>query len=122
MLMQTKKIMFFALMAAISLSSCTTLKKTATSIDVASVVQSNNQAELDISKSKITYTYRVPSKIAKLGEKNAINAAVIEALNENGGGDVLVAPQYEIVKKKSKTKRVTVTGYPGTYKNFTVNK
>lgn len=122
MLMQTKKIMFFALMAAISLSSCTTLKKTATSIDVASVVQSNNQAELDISKSKITYTYRVPTKIAKLGEKNAINAAVIEALNENGGGDVLVAPQYEIVKKKSKTKRVTVTGYPGTYKNFTVNK
>lgn len=122
MLMQTKKILFFALMTTISLSSCTTVKKTATSIDVASVVQSNNTADLEVSKTKITYTYKVPSKVARGGEKNAINAAVTEALKENGDANALVAPQYEIVKKKHKTKRVTVTGYPATYKNFTIKK
>jgi PBP1b-binding outer membrane lipoprotein LpoB len=112
--MQTKKILLFALLATIFLSSCSTVKKTATTIDVASSIQSASTADLEVSKKKITYTYMVPSKVARGGEKNMVNAAVAEALKENGNADVLVAPQYEIRKKI-----VVVTGYPATYKNFT---
>ena len=47
--------------------------------------------------------------------------AVAAALEQNGGGDVLIQPQYQYTFKSfafRKLVSLTVTGYPATYKNF----
>ncbi len=110
----------------IALSSCTTVTKTASSIDVNNELTSTSSADLVISSEKITYTHKTTAKERRAGRKNIINTAVQEALQANGGGDLLVAPQYTTIKKSglfgSKIKTVTVTGYPAKYKNFKCNK
>ena len=58
----------------------------------------------------------------KGGYQNCINAAVREALLQNGNADVLVEMQNTVVEREGlmgrKVKTVTVTGYPATYKEI----
>ena len=76
-------------------------------------------ADLAVSPSKITYTYRPTDDVNRGGEANVINTAVRKALEVNGGGDVLMEMQYTLKKSgKKNVKEVTVSGYPATYKNF----
>lgn len=114
-----KKSIFAAAIAiGILLPSCSSIRKTSTSVDVATPVLTETVAELNVSPKKITYTLRPSKAVRRGGEKNVIQTAVSEALKENGNADVLVGMQYEMKKKGSKIKYVTVTGYPATYKNF----
>lgn len=110
-----KVILSLAVIAAMCATSCTTVKKTATTLDVETELVSLNTADLDVAPNKITFVYKTPKKEKRLGEKNCIRAAVAEALKLNGNADVLVAPQYVI---KNGGKEVTVSGYPAYYKNF----
>jgi hypothetical protein len=50
---------------------------------------------------------------------NVVNNAVTDALKQNGNADVLVHMTYDAtLKKRGKVKKVVVSGYPATYKNF----
>lgn len=117
-----KKIFLSIFIVGMAMTSCTTVTKTATTLDVNNALNSVSTADLDISSQKISYTHKTTSKERKGGRKNVINSAVQAAIAANGGGDVLVAPQYVVVKKSnlfgSKISSVTVDGYVAKYKNF----
>lgn len=108
--------------AAVLLSSCSTIRKTSTSVNVATPVLTETVADLQVNPTKISYTLKPNKAIRKGGEKNVVKAAVAEALKENGNADVMIGMQYEIKKTRglfgTKIKYVTVTGYPATYTNF----
>lgn len=112
-----KKLLFLAAAAALTLSSCSSISHTATTLDVANDLTSNSTAELNVAPTKITYTFNPGSEYKRAGDKAVIRAAVAKALEANGNADVLVAPQYEIKRGRS-IKYVTVKGYPATYKNI----
>lgn len=118
-----KKVILAAAVVCLSLTACTTITKTATSIEVPTAISSQSVADLNVSSSRVSYTYRPTSDERRGGTQNVINCAIQAALKANGGGDVLVAPEYSITKKSGlfggkKVKEVVVSGYPATYKNF----
>lgn len=117
-----KKFVLIAFVAAFGLASCTTIKKTASTIDVNNSLTSNSDVELIVADKQISHNHRVTAKERRGGTKNVYNAAVSAALKANGNADVLVAPEYETVIKKGlfgkKIKEVMVSGYPAKYKNF----
>lgn len=118
-----KKVLLSTAIVLLALSSCTTMKKTATSIDVANSISTNTTADLEVSDKRISYTLRPSKQERKGGTDNIRNAVVATALKSNGGGDVLVAPEFETkihcnLFGTRKIKEITVTGYPAKYKNF----
>ena len=121
-----KKLIVMALVVMMAMASCTTVKKTSTTIDVNNALNSNSTVDLEVSGKRISYTYITEKKIRRGGLKNIYATAVKEALKENGNADVLVAPEYETRIRKgmfgTKVKAVIVSGYPATYQNFRVNK
>ena len=121
-----KKLIVMASVVMMAMASCTTVKKTSTTIDVNNALNSNSTVDLEVSGKRISYTYITEKKIRRSGLKNIYATAVKEALKENGNADVLVAPEYETRIRKgmfgTKVKAVIVSGYPATYQNFRVNK
>ena len=120
-----KKINFLGLIGMITLASCSskTFYRTATTTAIENPVKAEVEADLDVSPTKITYTMRPSKEVRNGGYKNVLNTAVREALEKNGGGDVLVEMQVTSEYKSGvfggkKVKSVTVSGYPGVYKNF----
>lgn len=109
------------LMVAFFAVSCTSVKKTATTQNVAAPITAAVTSDLEVSNKKIVYTYYPSKSIRCGGLKNVKAAAIAEALKMNGSGDILVEPQMEVVERVGlfkKIKSVTVSGYPATYKNF----
>ncbi len=115
-----KRVILFAI-AAITLTSCSTLKNTATYRDfsVATPYAVPIVADLDVSETRIMYAY-VPSKsVRNGGTDNVINTAVREALTVNGNADVLVGMETQInYNAFHKITSIVITGYPARYKNF----
>ncbi|MCH5335748.1 MAG: hypothetical protein J1D86_08130 [Alistipes sp.] len=113
------KKLLFVLMAALAMTSCSTVKKTATIHNVKPRLEAAVLTDLDVSNQKITYTYIPTNKVRRGGAANCINTAIHEALLVNGG-DVLIETQTATVEHSwtRKIKSVTVTGYPAKYKNF----
>ena len=78
-------------------------------------------ADIDVKTEKVTGTY---TEKKRADEERIKKNAVFNALANGTKGDILVAPQYEIVKDarfngaRIKSVTVTVTGYPAFYKNF----
>lgn len=105
------------------MASCSTIRTSSVStVDVATEVESANQADLEIATRKISYTYVPTKQDRKTGLKNVVNNAVTEALKENGNADVLVHMNYDAtMKRRGKVKKVIITGYPAKYTNFKVN-
>ncbi|MBQ6064903.1 MAG: hypothetical protein IJK42_10795 [Prevotella sp.] len=114
---------FIAVACMALFASCSTIRTSSVSaLDVSSEVESVNQADMEISQRKISYTYVPTKQDRKTGLRNVINNAVTEALKENGNADVMVHANYDaIMKRKGKVKKVTITGYPAKYTNFKVN-
>ena len=80
------------------------------------------QVDLEVSPKKVDYFMIVSKTVAAGGYNNVIATAVKEALDANGGGDVIVGLQTQI--KYSETgefESVNVTGYPARYINFRSN-
>ena len=117
-----KKVFFTAAAMLLMLSSCSTVKKTASSIDVANSLTSQSLVDLEVSNTRISYSFRPNAKERRGGVANVKACAVSAALKANGGADVLVAPEYELTLKRGKVKEVNVTGYPANYKNFRIQK
>lgn len=105
---------------ALALTSCTTHEATSTTMKIPTSLTSDNVADLDVSDQLVTYTYTPDKAARRLGVRNVKRIAVSKALESAGGGDILVSPQYEVVKRNglffSKVKSVTVKGHPATYK------
>ena len=117
-----KKLVLVLAAAALTLTSCSISKQTAHTQQICTSIRSGATATLEVSPKKLSYTY-VPSKaVRKGGYQNCINAAVREALLQNGNADVLVEMQNTVVEREGlmgrKVKTVTVTGYPATYKEI----
>ena len=122
-----KKFLFVASVLIMTLASCTTTKKTATSMDVNNYVGSKNTVELEVSDTRISYDFYTTKSIRRGGRQNVYDCATAEALMRNGNADVLVAPEYETYIRKGlfgpkKIKRVVVSGFPAKYKNFKIEK
>lgn len=115
-----KKILLIATvgLALCGLSSCSSVKHTSTAIPVGTSVNAIAGADLQVSPTKISYTYKPTKAVKRSGTNGVIQTAVAEALKANGNADVLVAPQYEITSKRRSIKVITVTGYPATYVNI----
>ena len=90
------KKLFFLLGAAISLASCTTITKTATTADTPAAFYSATVADLEVAKERITYTMTPSADIQRGGLENVKRAAENEALLKNGNADVLVDAEYVI--------------------------
>ena len=52
-----------------------------------------------------------------LGKKVQEDNAIVKAL-QSCGADVLIEPQFVYEYKKARLQKVTVTGYPGYFRNF----
>lgn len=76
-------------------------------------------ADIDVSPVRITH-FMLPTKTVLLGGyDNVVATAVREALDANGGGDVLVALETQVkYGSNGQIESITVSGYPGKYKNF----
>lgn len=111
-----------ALVVSMGLTSCSSVRHTASTVPVDDRVATRTSADLNVATKKISYTYRPSSSVRRAGDKAVIQTAVAEALKANGNADVLVAFQYEIKKTGKKINYVTVEGYPASYSNFTVVK
>lgn len=107
---------------AMAFSSCSTISHTATTMAVDTSLTDVTTADLQVSDKVISYTFTPDATYRRAGEKSVKAAAVAKALQANGGGDVLVAPQFEVKKYHGlfsrKITSVTVTGHPATYVNF----
>lgn len=116
-----KKLMIAAFAVALLLggaTSCSTVKKSSSTQDVMTTMQSGNEADLVVSPTKISFHYNVPKNVRRGGNKSALQTAVAEALKANGNADVLVHAQFETRSKRGSIREITVTGYPVTYRNF----
>ncbi len=120
--MKLNKILIAGCMAALCMTSCTTVKKTASAIDVNNSLRSKTKATLVVQDQRVSYTLRPTKAIRRGGLDNVKAAAVSEVLKQNNGADVLVDPQFETRIRKGlfgkKIKYVTVTGYPAKYQSF----
>lgn len=64
-----KVFLVLGLLMTLSLGSCSSIKHTATTLPVETNVVSTATADLAVSPTKITYTYRPTSAVRRTGEK-----------------------------------------------------
>lgn len=109
----------FAMMAAMGVSSCSTVSHTALTANVDSYVVTLTVADLDVSKEKQTATANWNwNPFAMLQDHKAIKDAEAEMLRSTGS-DVVVEPSYKITKRGFlRGGSVEVTGYPAKYTGF----
>lgn len=115
------KKLLLLLAVAIAATSCSTLVNTSThkEFNVNTPYAVPIVADLDISKTKVMYTYIPPKSIKRGGHRNVINTAVREALVVNGNADVMVGLETQINYNAFRMiKSIVITGYPAKYKNF----
>lgn len=113
------KKLFLCIAGVVCLASCSTIRKSATTMGVSTTLTSENIADLVVSSTKVSLENYVPAKsVRRGGNQNVRDFAVAKLLKENGNADVLVNPEYEMTMKRGKIKKISVTGYPATYKNF----
>lgn len=110
-----------AIVAALGMSSCTSITDTAYTQTVDSSITNRSYANLEVSPNIITYKFDCTGAYSRAGEKSCKMAAVQKALQANGGGDLIVNPQFEVKKSRhlfgTDIYYVIVTGHPATYKN-----
>lgn len=117
-----KSLITVAAACAILLPSCSTTRKTASSLDVPTTISSASTADLKVSDERIYLNNYRPSKAEqRAGETNVLHAAIAELLKSKNA-DVLVAPQYEMTTSRGffgqkSIKSVSVSGHPGYYIN-----
>ena len=111
---------------ALCMTSCKTIHSTAEYKDPTTFLRNVTVADLEVSRDRISFTYKPSREVRRGGDQNVIKAAIREALRVNGGGDVLVDLEYITISKcsikffysKSAIRQITVSGYPAKYTNF----
>lgn len=98
------------------------MTKTASTANITSTLQSATVADLDVAPQRITYTMTPSKAVQRGGEANVKRVAEAEALEKNGGGDLLVNPEFVISKRRglfsTKITSITVSGRPANYTNI----
>ena len=116
-----KKIYYFLGIALLA-ASCTTITKTAKTVDTPSSLLSATVADLEVSPERITYTMHPSIEIRRGGIANIRQAAEQEALIKHGNADVLVDTEYSITQTNylifKQIESITVSGRPAKYTNF----
>lgn len=118
-----KKMIFAAaVVAVIGMSSCSSIHHTAATENVDTELYNRTTADLDVADKTISYTFEPTKAHQRAGMKSMKSAAITKALEANGGGDLIVAPQFEIKQRRglfgTKVKSITVKGHPASYKKF----
>ena len=118
-----KKALALFSLAALVLTSCQTIVKTAKTIDAQSDIKSITVADLRVSEKRVTATIDpVTSDLRRGGDLNLKRAVEAMALEKGGNADVLLEPRY-VVKKhrgffRSKITYISVSGRPAFYENY----
>lgn len=88
-----RKLYILLLSLVVALSSCTTMLETASTMDVTSSLNTAAVADLDVAPERITYTMTPQKAVRRGGLANIKRVAESEALEKNGGGDLLLNPE-----------------------------
>ena len=106
--------------AALFMSSCSTITKTATTAMVESTVVTYPEvADLEIQQKAsqtMTWNFR-PFHLGEPSKQVAQGNLVAQLLKANNA-DVLLEPQFVFERTSYGERVLTVTGFPATYKNF----
>ena len=117
------KKLFILIGTVCALSSCQTIKSTAThkAVDIQPI--GALIADLEVSPNRISYTMIPHRRVQRGGFENVKSTAIREALKNNGGGDILVGLEVQTKSVRflawRSIKSITVSGYPAKYTNFT---
>lgn len=102
------------------LSSCTTTLKTSSTLGGSTTLNTAAVADLEC-RPRITYTMKPSKAMQRGGLANVKRCVEAEALEKNGGGDLLVNPEYVIAQKcglfRSRITSISVSGRPANYVN-----
>ena len=116
-----KKLLYFVGLALLVVS-CTTVTKSAKTVESPASLLSATVADLEVSPNRITFTTVPDMAVRRGGLDNVKQAATQQALLENGNADVLVDATYSITTTRflafNWVSSITVSGRPATYKNF----
>ena len=116
-----KQLFCFFTLVLFTLSSCDTIKKTATTTSISSDTKSATLADLKVGE-RVTTTMDVSKEIRRGGLDNIKKAVEAQALKESGDADLLLEPQYIVEKRRglfaSKVTKITVSGRTASYTNF----
>ena len=119
-----KSYFFLLLIFVLAISSCKSVRSTATYQDPTNTLRTVTVADLDVSDTRISYTYKPTFAVRLGGNQNVIKTAVLEALKVYGSGDILIGLEYTTVSRwtifpfLSPIREITVTGRPAKYTNF----
>ena len=119
-----KSYLFLLLISVLTISSCKSVRSTATYQDPTNTLRTVTVADLDVSDTRISYTYTPTFAVRLGGNQNVIKTAVLEALRVHGSGDILIGLEYTTVSRwtifpfLSPIREITVTGRPARYTNF----
>ena len=119
-----KSYLFLLIVFILGLSSCKSARSTATYQDPINTLRTVTVADLDVSDTRISYTYRPTYAVRLGGSQNVIKTAVQEALKVYGSGDILIGLEYTTISRwtvfpfLSPIREITVTGRPAKYVNF----
>lgn len=104
----------------LAFSSCTTIKKTATSVDVQTgIYQYPTVADLEIHpKVEVSKTWNfIPFHWGEPSVSLAQGNLIAEIVKENNA-DILLEPQVIFTKTSFGERKLIITGYPASFKNF----
>lgn len=80
------------------------------------------QVDLEVSPKKISYFMLVSESVRRGGFDNVVATAVKEALESNGGGDVIVGLQTQTkYNADGEIESINISGFPAKYVNFRSN-
>jgi hypothetical protein len=119
-----KSYLFLLLVFLVAVSSCKSSRSTATYQDPINTHRTVTIAYLDVSDTRITYTYKPTYAVRLGGSQDVIKSAVLEALRVHGSGDILIGLEYTTISRwtifpfLSPIREITVTGRPAKYTNF----
>lgn len=117
------KKLFYFVGVALLVASCTTVTKTAKTVDAPASLLSATVADLEIVPERISYSYKPDASIVRGGMENVKQDAIQKLLEQdNFNGDVLVDANFSIKSTRflvfNFINEVTVSGHPAKYKNF----
>ena len=119
-----KSYLFLLLVFVFAISSCKSIRSTATYQDPTNTLRTVTVADLEVSDTRIAYTYKPSFAVRLGGSQNVIKTAVLGALRAHGSGDILIGLEYTTISRwtvfpfLSPIREITVTGRPAKYTNF----
>lgn len=115
-----KTMIAIAACGMIMMSSCTTVKKSATTVDVVNgIYQYPTVADVDVLdkvQSEMVWSFR-PFHIGEPSESTAKGNLISDVLKQ-ADADILLEPNFSFTKTSYGERSLVVTGFPAKYKNF----